>query len=431
MIPAASPATAATPLQRAPAAPPAPAAAPAAAAPRGTAAAKLPFAKTEPIAARTRSDRPPAPPVMPAAPGPDPELDRLKWSTGPAAAPEPRVPRSTRPSAAWDLAAAPEQASLAETFASLLNDVEQSFGSLQMKKGDSQRPDTKAGELTGVGLDGVRELFAELATNHMRPVRDFMIDVKWGEASRDWASVCEPAIRSLERAAERLELGELCQGLGAYREALEAAAAATDPTVTGAAKERLLAAYARLTALMPQAFGLDSDRSQREAVIVQSLLLQVPDVRKVTIDKLYGAGLTSLDVIFAARADDIAATTGIPQSLAERIVHKVQQYRRELSTIVPDASRSAERAQVTTLANELRRQHTEFEQAAAGWSEDATAKKRYLRQARDETLLRIKVLLARLGEVQRLTAIERLPYQKKLEMIESFLEERAEGDVPG
>jgi hypothetical protein len=295
-----------------------------------------------------------------------------------------------------------------------------------MQKGDSQRPGGREANLSGVGLSDVRELFAELAANHMRQVRDFMIDVNWGEATRDWASVCEPALRSLRRAAEKLELTELCSALDAYHAALENVLGSPDRVIAGAVRDALVTRYGKLLDIMPQAFALETDRTQREAVIVQSLLLQVPDVRKVTIDKLYAAGLTSLEVMFAARADDIAATTGIPLRLAERIVEKVQVYRKEMATVVPDAARSAERERLGVLARELKRQHTEYELAAAAWSEDAAAKKRYLRQARDETLLRIKVLFARLGEVERLSKIERLPFEKKIESIETFLEEATE-----
>jgi hypothetical protein len=295
-----------------------------------------------------------------------------------------------------------------------------------MQKGDSQRPGGREGQLSSAGLSDVRELFAELAANHMRQVRDFMIDVTWGEATRDWASVCEPALRSLRRAAEKLELTELCTCLDDYRGSLEKVLESPDRVISGSTRDLLVKSYGRLLEIMPQAFALESDRTQREAVIVQSLLLQVPEVRKVTIDKLYAAGLTSLEVMFAARADDIAATTGIPLRLAERIVEKVQLYKKEMATVVPDAARSAERERLTTLARELKRQHLEYEQAALAWSEDAGAKKRYLRQARDETLLRIKVLFARLGEVERLSKIERLPYEKKIENIETFLEEATE-----
>jgi hypothetical protein len=335
--------------------------------------------------------------------------------------------RSARPAAAWDLQAAPEAQSIADTFAALLNDVDASFGSLQMKKGDSQRPGgAGGGSLSAVGLSDVRELFEQLAANHMRQVRDFMIDVTWGEAARDWASVCESPLRSLRRAAEKLDLVELCDALDDYRAALEAAGLSKDRILGGEDRDLLVHCYAKLLELMPHAFALESDRTQREAVIVQALLLQVPEVRKVTIDKLYAAGLSSLEVMFAARADEIAATTGIPLRLAERIVEKVQVYRKEIASVVPDTARSIERERLGSLVRELKRQHAEYERAAAAWTEEASTKKRYLRQARDETLLRVKVLLARLGEVERLSSIDRLPFQKKIESIEAFLEEAVE-----
>jgi hypothetical protein len=340
------------------------------------------------------------------------------------AAAEARPPHSTRPTAAWDLQAGAESPSIADTFAAMLNDVDASFGSLQMRKGDSQRPALKdPGELSSAGLSDVRELFEQLAANHMRQVRDFMIDVKWGEATRGWIGVCEPALRSLKRAAEKLDLKELCQALDDYSAALEIVAAREDRAITGDARDLLLVSYERLLEIMPHAFALDTDRTQREAIIVQALLLQVQGVRKVTIDKLYAAGLTSLEVMFTAKADDVVATTGISSVLAERIVEKIQGYRKELKNVVPDASRSSERDRLASLARELKRQHVEYEQAAAGWTEEASSKKKYLRQARDETLLQVKVLLARLGEVDRLAAIERLPFQKKIEKLEAFLEE--------
>src|ERR1700722_19790625 len=132
----------------------------------------------------------------------------------------------------------------------------------------------------------------------MRQVRDFMIDVKWGEATRGWIGVCEPALRSLTRAAEKLELTELCQSLDDYRATLELVGAREERTITADARDLLMASYDRLLGLMPHAFALDTDRTQREAIIVEALLLQVPGVRKVTIDKLYAAGLTSLEVMF-------------------------------------------------------------------------------------------------------------------------------------
>ncbi len=338
-----------------------------------------------------------------------------------------KPPGSSRPATNWDMGATAQSPSLADTFQALLNDVDGTFGKIEMRKGDSQRPDFQhAGHLTSANIAEVRELFAQLAANHMRQVRDFMIDLKWGESTREWATICEPAVQSLRRAAQRLDLAELCGALDAYGSALEAATKLPDRAIAGAARDKLLSTYDGLHRLMPQAFGLETDRAQRESVILQSLLLQVPEVHKVTIDKLYAAGLSSLEVMFAAKVDDIVATTGIPKRLAEHIVDRFQSYRRELADVVPDATRRAERDRLGALVRSLRTLHGEFEGIAEDWSPQAITRKKELRRARDDTLLRAKVLLARLGEVDRLEAIERLPYAGKLAELERFLEEATE-----
>jgi len=276
-----------------------------------------------------------------------------------------------------------------------------------------------------VDLGPVRELFAELAANHMRHVRDFMIDMKWGEAPRDWLEICVPAVTSLRRAADRLELHDLSGALDAF--GAELATAVADPAstraISGQTKELLLASYEGLVAVLPQAFALDRDRSQREAVIVQSLCLSVPDVRKVTIDKLHAAGLTSLSVLFAAKPSEIAQVAGIPESLAQRIVDRFQEYRRELQNASPQDARAAERERLAALAAQLREQHVGYEEAAQGWSPEAKAKKRDLFRAREETWLAVSLLLARFGEVERLQGIEKIPFTQRIERLEEYLEE--------
>ncbi|MBX3186939.1 MAG: hypothetical protein KF819_07990 [Labilithrix sp.] len=282
-----------------------------------------------------------------------------------------------------------------------------------------------------VDLAPVRELFAELAANHMRHVRDFMIDVKWGEAPREWIDICVPAVVSLRRAADRLGLGELAIGLemfgaeldGASPANLEAPGEGASRAIEGAHKDRLLESYEGLVTLLPQAFALDRDKSQREAVIIQSLCLSVPDVRKVTIDKLHAAGLTSLSVLFEAKPAEVAQVAGIPEEVAVRIVERFQAYRRELQNASPQDARAAEREKLATLTAQLREQHDGYEEAAGGWSPDAKAKKRDLFRAREETWLEISLLLARFGEVDRLQGIEKVPFAQRIAQLTEYLEE--------
>lgn len=284
------------------------------------------------------------------------------------------------------------------------------------------------GTNTHVDLQPVRELFAELAASHMRHVRDFMIDVKWGEAPREWIEVCIPAVASLRRAAERLELEELALGLDRFAQCLRESSATKEAagrprTIEGAAKDQLLDTYGQLVAILPTAFALDRDKSQREAVIIQSLCLSVPDVRKVTIDKLHAAGLTSLTTLFDAKPDEIAQVAGIAEALALRIVERFQAYRRELQNASPQDARAAERDRLAALTATLREQHDAHEEASRGWSPEAKAKKRELIRLREETWLAISLLLARFGEVDRISGIERVPFAQRIAQLTEYLEE--------
>jgi hypothetical protein len=81
-----------------------------------------------------------------------------------------------------------------------------------------------------------------------------------------------------------------------------------------------------------------------------------------------------------------------------------------------------ERGQLRQLLSDLREQHLAYEKAAAGWSAEALAKKKTMRALREGTFLKIKVMLARLGEVERLDAVERVPFAEKLTQLEKFLE---------
>ncbi len=284
---------------------------------------------------------------------------------------------------------------------------------------------TGVGQLQNVDLTPVRELFAQLAASHMRHVRDFMLDVKWGEATREWVEICVPACVSLRRASERLELGELTTGLDAFADALKAVPPEC-VVIDGDAKQRLLDTYGKLADALPTAFSLDNDKSEREAVIVQALLLQIPDVRKVTIDKLHAAGLTSLKTLWEATPKEIAQVSGIPESLAERIIQRFQEYRRELRESRPSDARAAEREKLAALAKQLEEQHDGYEEASRGWSSEAKAKKRELIRAREETWLAISLLLARFGEVERLQGIEKVPFAQRIAQLEGWLEEAAE-----
>jgi hypothetical protein len=412
----------------APAAPPIPA--PAAAAPASPAAAAPPASAAAPpappAAAAAAAAAPPAPPIaapraVPAAPPAvtAPVLDGIERQGG--VPPSSANGHDRQRGASVPIADKSERLLGVEEIDVRLAALEQTPGVLL---GGSALP---------TDLAEVRALFTQLAANHVRPVRDFMLDLRSGDASAEWLPICEPALRSLRRAGAKLGLVEMCASLDRFSDALSRAQKTGAPLVTGDERRGLLALYEELGRTMPQAFALESDRNGRESVILQSLLLQVVGVKKVTLDRLVAAGLWSLEAMFLASAPDIASTTGIDPQLAQQIVDRFQAYRAHVRSIVPDATRARERQRIADLTSRLRREHADYERASQSWSREASDAKKELRSARARTMFDIQVELARLGEVECLAQIERLPFEKKIAELKLFLDEARDkyGAQPG
>ena len=363
------------------------------------------------LPAATKVSAPPAQAPPPAATAPP------KGDTGQAAV-EPA--QSTLRPAAPEMTVTDGVGSIADTFERLMaSDLDDSFAALERGRdevGTSPHIDVSLSDLTEV-----RALFAQLAANHVRQVRDFMLDLRWGQATIEWIAISEPALKSLRRAAEKLELAEVCAAIDRFGGTL--AGPHPGRTIEGDPRKAILSAYDDLTAVMPQAFALDLDRSQREAAILQSLMLQVPGVHKVTLDKLYAAGATTLEAMMLANASDLAAVSGIDEELAARVVQRFREYKEQVHKAVPDATRAHERDKIAQLVMRLRQEQDDFESASEAWNREASERKKALRKAREQTLLAIQVMLARLGEVDRLKEIDRLPFERKLAHLESFLEE--------
>ena len=332
----------------------------------------------------------------------------------------------------------------ADTLSKFLNELDEGFGAIIEPEAPSAPSDRAAGGASprtengasaakpdqtakrplltdSASLADVRQLFAELAQNHMRHVRDLMIGMRWGETRGNSLEGCEPAIVSLARAAKEMELAALVDALDAFAVALREAAT-RGAVLDDGTRASLFERYGKLVELMPQAFALDGEQNRREAAIIHALLEQVPDVRKTTIDKLHAAGLSSLDVLFLAKADEIVQTTGIAGELAARIVEKFQSYRRDMISGSIEGTRG-DRERLRAALAELAGLHAEFESLADAWSDEAAERKRNLRQARADTFLKIKVVLARMGEVDRLSQIEKLPFESKIARLDDYMKE--------
>ena len=169
----------------------------------------------------------------------------------------------------------------------------------------------------------------------------------------------------------------LVAALDGFVAALQAVLEPGQPTeVSGSSRDALLAAYAPLVTCLPRAFALEGERDRREPIVVRALLEQVADLEPLMIDKLMAAGLGTLAALFAARADEIAAVTGIPDAIAARAAARIQAFRRATPAALATVDPAATIRELAQLVEQLRVEHTAFEEAARGWSVDARLAKK-------------------------------------------------------
>lgn len=268
-----------------------------------------------------------------------------------------------------------------------------------------------------------RDLFVSIAANHARPLKSFISELRRGAATKEWIEICRPVMRSMAEAAESLELAAAAKRMKDFDEALSLAEGSPDPVLGGDVRGLILSAYEDLVQALPHAFAPGEEPERRESTIIHSLLKQIPDVGHVTFEKLYSAGLTSLDTLFLAGREDLAQTTGISPVLCERICGKFQEYRKELEGIERGTRQSSCRARLAELVAELRRRHEGFEDACArDWaSPEHASRKRESRRNRLACALQINVVLAEMGELDLVEQMEKLSFERRIGKLEEYM----------
>lgn len=402
---------------------PAPLQAPKAAAPVAAVAAPVASAPAAPVAAPAAAVAAPAAPVA-SAPVVAPAARPGDEDGAPT-----EIPPRPLEAVSVDI---PKPTSSRSEFQRLLEEVETGFESIVTPEPDPppqgappvERPRPKASDPTGEiphDLTEARALFDAMVVEHARPVRDFMIEVRLGEPLRAWVDFSMPAIRAILRSAQGMGIGEFAEKIQSFMKALEFAQSGSDRLVRGQVRQAIIDTYSELTAYMPAAFALEQESNRRESVIVHSLLMQVPGLHKVGIDRIYGAGLTSLALFYVARPSDISELTGISVELAQSVVARFRDYRKRTESLSPEHNRAAELAALSELANTLERVVGEYDGQPAGNVGDA--KKRELRRVRGDAMIEIGLQLARLGEVDRLREIEKLPFAARAASVRVFVAE--------
>jgi hypothetical protein len=262
-------------------------------------------------------------------------------------------------------------------------------------------------------------MFREMLLGHARPIRHFMMELQVGSTTRQWFDIAKPAVKGMLEGARALDQAVLAQALGDYERALDVAAEAFAPRIDGAERDRLLTEYRKLVEALPSAFDVKNERDRSEPIVVHQLLLQAPGVNKLAIDKLYAAGLASLDALCRASVEDLIALGRLEVESARAIVERFQSYWRERTAQAPQRAEEQTKQKLRALAEALRRAHEEFERAE---SDDDRERKRRARSERRSRALELNVVLAQLGEVDLVAELERSPTERRVERVLSYLE---------
>ncbi len=353
--------------------------------------------------------------------------------TPPAETPFPAPAGTGTPSPAGTTAPPPPPPSSSELFKSALDDFDKVFDQLFLETDEAnpaeppswRGPASPGGEGTSVGRDlrEVHELFADIAGSYARPVKSFIHELQRGPVTRDWIDICLPALDSIRAAAESMDFEAAARCMNDFNRALLLVRHSDCRLIADSMRELILTIFGEMQRVLPATFAIEDEELLREAIIVNGILKQVPEVGKVTLDKLYRAGVTSLDAMFKAKSEDIAVTAGIPLWICEKIVGRFQAFREEIEGKEEQPDQS-QRQRLKELLTELKKQHLGFEKATAGfWEEpEATQRKRQYRVERQETAMRIHVLLAEMNELEMVETIRRLSFEDKIAALEEFLD---------
>lgn len=274
-----------------------------------------------------------------------------------------------------------------------------------------------------------RELFASIAGNYSRPVKNFIHELKRGSASKEWIDICQPVMGSIIHGAESLGLDTVAKRMLDFREALALARSGEDRNFDAESRDLILSCYEGLVEVLPATFRLADEDRRRESILIHSLLRQVPDVGTVTLEKIYGAGLTTLDALLLATEEDLATATGVPDWLCARICAKVREHRERLEATSPETAQFDQHARLVALVRELRRQQESFQRVSDDQhtSRELAAAKRECLRARQACALQINVLLAEMDEISLVEQLRKMAVERRIERLERYLAAAAVG----
>lgn len=264
-----------------------------------------------------------------------------------------------------------------------------------------------------------RDTFSIIAKLHISPLRDLMYHLSVGCTPRAWVTQTRPVLAPLFDAARQTAQTDLLDALSELDTALELAEAEITALVGPVSRGAILHAYGRLGKLLPDTFGPPRSGDGKRLLLLEALLLQVPNVHRRVLTKLYAAGISSIQQLLQGGPDELARAAGLDRQLASAIIEHVARYARERNGLDPARLRSRVLDQLRMLGDRLGQLQTEFERAE---SADNQVRKKAVRRARDAAVLELQRLVAELGEIELLEDLKRSSVRAKVVLLHNYLQ---------
>jgi hypothetical protein len=274
--------------------------------------------------------------------------------------------------------------------------------------------------MEGESAAELRATFAGVAARHLLPVRQLHARLREGPVSVDWIGLCRPAVSTVGRTAVEMDLIQLVRPLDQLAALLSSADREGGQEIDGASRDHILQACDELVALFPEAFvDHEDDPDARESLTVHAVLRQVPQIGTVSLDKIFAAGLTAMQMLAQASAEDLSVTTGIAEPLADRVRDAVDHFLDETASLREGGSPVELLELLGAAVTELERQHLAYGDTPD--TEEGFELRKGYRRARRLAQLRAHTYLATLGEAPLVEEMQRLPLDRALERVHSYL----------
>jgi len=279
----------------------------------------------------------------------------------------------------------------------------------------------------------LRELFLDIASHYAAPLSRILGELETGRASRQTVEGAMGIFRAIRSSAEKMGFADTADTASNLVD-LFSAAEMTGAPPTGPELKAIRSFYDRLRSLHPRTFpaaawepktgGGTQDRIDLDCICLLEELKAIPGLGNKRIERLFEAGLSSLDAMRRATPADLQLVAHAGPTLARRIHASFKKFQR-LPPPGEDGSFGPEvRRRLTLYLEILRRSQYHYRKASLEESYQGAGpqQRRESASLRRRASARILALLAWLGRTGDVASFQKAGYDRRVALLTKLLE---------